>query len=195
MKRAQELDPLSLIISSNLGTRLHDAGRYDEAIEQIRKVIEMDPNFAPAHMFFGITYVEKRLYRYAIAEFQKALDLSGRSPAMLGYLGHAYALSGNGNKAQQVLAELRDLATRRYVAPIETAGIYAGLGDKQRALEWLEKSLEDRSRVLIFLKVEDRFDSLRDDPRFANLLRRMGLDPLNRRLGPGSSTTTRKLNA
>jgi TolB-like protein/Flp pilus assembly protein TadD len=177
IKRAQQLDPLSPSINTNLGTRLHEAGRYDEAIEQLRKVVEMEPSFAPAHWFLGMPYLQKEMYREAIAEFQRAVQISGGNPAALGRLGYAYAISGNREKAQQSLAELDEVAKRRYVAPIETAGIYAGLADRERALEWLEKAVLDRSRTLIFLKVDHRFDALRNDPRFSSLLRRIGLEP------------------
>jgi serine/threonine-protein kinase len=117
------------------------------------------------------------MYGEAIAEFKKGLELWGRNALSLGYLGHAYAVSGQRDNALQVLAELHKLANRRYVAPIDAAAIYAGLGDQERALEFLEKAVEDRSRPLIFLRVDYRFDSLRDDPRFVSLLRRIGLEP------------------
>jgi serine/threonine-protein kinase len=177
VKRAQDLDPLSLIINANLGTMLHNARRDDEAIEQLRKTLEMDPNFAPGHWFLGRAYEQKGMYPEAIAELQKALELSKGSPAILGALGHAYALAGDREKARQVLADLHDQSKRRYVAPFNTALIYTGLGDKERAFEWLKKALDDRSRVVVFLKVDPNFDTLRPDPRFASLLRRMNLEP------------------
>jgi len=95
----------------------------------------------------------------------------------LGSLGHAHAVSGNREKARQALSDVLELSKRRYVSPFATAVIYTGLGDKERALEWLERALDDRSLEMIFLKVDPRFDRLHADPRFANLLRRMGLPP------------------
>jgi tetratricopeptide (TPR) repeat protein len=175
--RAQQLDPLSLIINTNVGSMLSYAGRHDEAIEQIRKTLEMDPNFIPGHWYLGMSYTYKAMYPEAIAEFQKALELSGASPGVLGLLGNAYALAGNRENAHRALADLHELSKRHYVAPINTALIYTGLGDKERAFEWLEKALEDRSRLVIFLKVEPEYDPLRSDPRFTNLLRRIGLEP------------------
>ncbi len=177
MKRAQQLDPLSLIINTRVGLELHFARRYDEAIEQIRKALEMDPSFARGHEYLGMVYEQKAMYREAIAEFQKASELYGGSPSTLGPLGHAYALTGNRGKARQALADLQELSKRRYVSPFETAVIYTGLGDKERAWEWLGKALEDRSWDMARLKVDRRFDPLRADPRFASLLRRMGLEP------------------
>ncbi|MGH2619502.1 MAG: tetratricopeptide repeat protein, partial [Anaerolineales bacterium] len=174
MKRAQQLDPLSMIINAGVGLELYFARRYDEAIEQIRKALEMDPNFAEGHRYLGMAYEQEAMYREAIAEFQKAFELSGGSPSMLGFLGHAYALSVNRGKALRAIADLDELSKRRYVSPSNTAVIYTGLGDKERALEWLEKALDDRSYDVIRLKVDPRLDGLRADRRFANLLRRMG---------------------
>ena len=137
----------------------------------------MDPNFAAGHRPLGMAYEQKGMYMKAIAEFQKALAASQGNPFALGALGHAYAVSGNREKARQVLSDVLELSKHRYVPPFSTAVIYTGLGDKERALEWLEKAFDDRSLEMIFLKVDPRFDRLRADPRFANLLRRMGLSP------------------
>jgi serine/threonine protein kinase/tetratricopeptide (TPR) repeat protein len=177
LKRAQELDPLSLIISADVGLELYFARRYDEAIDQVRKVLEMDPNFAAGHRPLGMAYEQKAMYTEAIAEFQKALDASRGNPFALGSLGHAYAVSGNREKARQALSDVLELSKHRYVPPFDIAVIYTGLGDEKRALEWLGKALDDRSLEMIFLKVDPRFDRLHADPRFANLLRRMGLAP------------------
>jgi eukaryotic-like serine/threonine-protein kinase len=177
LKRAQQLDPLALIIGASLGQQLYLARRYDEAIAEIRKALDMDPNYATGHWWLGLPYEQKAMHREAIAEFQKALELSGGNPYARGALGHAYALSGNREKALQVLADLRELAKHRYVSPFGSAIIYAGLGDKEHALEWLDRAFEDRSWAMIFLKVDPRLDGLRADQRFASLLRRMGLSP------------------
>jgi serine/threonine protein kinase/tetratricopeptide (TPR) repeat protein len=177
IKRAQQLDPLSLIISTTIGFELHLARRYDEAIEQIRKALEMDPSFAVGHWYLGMSYEQKARHGEAIAELQKAFEFSGGNPTELGALGHAYALSGNRQKARQALADLQGLTKRRYVSPFDTALIYTGLGEKELAFQWLEKAFEDRSWGMVLLKVDPRFDRLRPDPRFGGLLRRMGLEP------------------
>jgi Flp pilus assembly protein TadD len=114
-------------------------------------------------------------YKEAIAECQKAVSLSGGEPSTLAGLGHAYAVSGKRAEAQRVLAELKDLSKRRYVAPLQIALIFAGLGDKVQALEWLERAYEDRSYRLTWVKADPPFDSLHNEPRFQDLLRRMGL--------------------
>jgi len=177
LKRAHQLDPLSMSITASAGLELFYGRRYDEAIEQGRKALEMDPNFAAGHWFLGRPYEQKAMYPEAIAEFQKAVELSGGSPATLAFLGHAYALSGNSAKARRVLADLSELSKHRYVSPYDSALIYTGLREKERALEWLEKASEDRSWEMVWLRVDPRFDSLRADARFADLLRRMRLTP------------------
>ena len=178
LKRAQHLDPLSLMISTTLGSTLSYARRHDEAIEQTRKVLEMDPSFIPGHWYLGKFYTVKAMYAEAIAEFQKALELPGDRPAfILGMIGIAHALGGNRENARRALADLQEISKRRYVAPLSVAFLHTALGDKERAFEWLEKAFEDRSRGMIFLKVDPQVDSLRSDPRFADLLRRMKLEP------------------
>jgi tetratricopeptide (TPR) repeat protein len=173
-KRAEDADPLSLMTSSIAGRTLYFARRYDQAIEQLGKTLEMDPNFYPTHLFLGMAYEQVARYEQAIAECQKAFSLSGDALAH-GPLGHAYAITGKRAEAQKVLAELKDLSKRRYVAPFGIAIVYVGLGDKAQALEWLEKTHEDRSFWLTWIKVDPRLDSLRGEPRFQALLRRMGL--------------------
>jgi serine/threonine-protein kinase len=175
LKRAQDLDPLSLIINADTGLVLHFARRDDEAIDQIRKALEMDPNFAAGHRPLGMAYEQKAMYGEAIAEFQKALDVSRGNPFALGSLGHAQAVAGQRDKARRALSDVLELSKRRYVSPFDIAVIYTGLDDKERALEWLEKALNDRSLEMIFLKVDPRFDRLHAEPRFAGMLQRMGL--------------------
>ncbi len=177
VRRAQQLDPLSMVIGGGVGFELYWARRYDEAIVQIRKALEMDPNFGRAHWYLGLPLEQKGLYQEAIAEFQQALRLMGGDPSVIGGLGHAYAVSGNRAEANRRLQELKDLSKQRYVAPFETALVYTGLGDKERAFEWLEKAYEDRSWGMVRLKVDPRLDPLRSDRRFTGLLRRMNLAP------------------
>jgi serine/threonine-protein kinase len=172
-KRAQEADPLSLVASAVAGQTFYFARRNDQAIEELRKALELDPNFPLAHWWLGMFYEQAGRYVEAIAEGQKALSLSRGEPGVLGTLGHAYAASGKRAESQRVLAELRDLSKRRYVAPLNVALVYAGLGDKVQALEWLERAYEDHSDRLAWIKFWPLFDSLRAEPRFEDLLRRM----------------------
>jgi tetratricopeptide (TPR) repeat protein len=174
-RRAQQLDPLSMIINGDLGFFLFAARRYDEAIEQVRNALEIDPGFAQGHWSLGLSYEQKEMYQKASVEFQKVFELSGSTSRTLGCLGHAYALSGNRQKALQALADLRELSKRHYVSASDFAMIYLGLGDNEQALQWLEKGFEDRAWGMVFMKVDPRFDGLRADSRFTNLLRRMKL--------------------
>ena len=174
-KRAQELDPLSLNINTIVARRFYDARQYDQAIEQCQKTLEMDPNFAQAHFTLGQAYEQKARYEEAIAALKKATTLSPGNPFNVSALGHVYAVSGQKSEAMKILDQLKELSRRRYISPHEIAIIYAGLGEKDQAFAWLEKAYADRSWRLPFLKVEPRFDSLRSDPRFTDLVRRVGL--------------------
>jgi TolB-like protein/Flp pilus assembly protein TadD len=173
IKRAQQLDPLSLIINAVVGLRFRSARRYDEAIEQLRKTLEMDPNFAMAHFLLGGVYKQKGQYESAIAEYQKGRSASGGSVHLLAALGRAYAAAGKRRKALKILGELKELSKRRYVSASFVASIYVALGEKDQALEWLEKGYRDRDAAMVGLNWVPTFDPLRSDPRFEDLLRRM----------------------
>ncbi len=173
---AQRLDPLSLSIAVTAVYPVAYGRQYDEAIKRLQKIIEMDPDFYPAHVLLGETYENKKLYDEAITEIQKAHSL-GDSWFTLAYLGHAYAVSGRRSEAQMVLDQLRERAKRSHVSPFGMAMVYAGLSEKDQAFMWLEKAYEERAEELLLLKVDPKFDSLRSDPRFASLLRRIGLAP------------------
>src|SRR5437016_6686160 len=174
LKRAQELDPLSLIINADLGKAYFYARRYDQAGEQLRKTMEMDQSFQTAHFYLGMVYVMKGSFPDSIAEYQRAKQLND-DPRMLGLLGHAYAVSGQRDEALKTLDQLKENAGQRYVSPYSFALVYAGLGDKDQAFQWLEKSRQDRTPYLSTIKVDPLLDNLRSDPRFAELMRRVGL--------------------
>lgn len=175
IQRSREHDPLSVMIAANAGEVLLYARRYDEAIAACQKALELDPNYAMAHTHLAQTYVQKGMYAEALAEFQQAITLSERNPALLARLGHAYAVAGRHQEAAQVLDELLQLSKRSYVPPYSIAQIYAGLGLEDEAFAWLEKAYRERSTYLGNLRSEHTLDSLRSDPRFQDLLRRVGL--------------------
>jgi serine/threonine-protein kinase len=178
IKRAQELDPRSVRLSADLGYKLYFARRYDQAIEQFKKTIDMDPNSAPAHARLGATYLQKGMNEEAILELEKAraLDNSPERPGRFAWPAYAYAMSGQRDKAHRMLAELKELAKQRDIQPINFAIIYTGLGEKDQAFAWLEKVYEGGyGRELGEVRVNPMFDSLRPDPRFANLMQRIGL--------------------
>ena len=180
-KKAQELDPLSLIMNFELGTAFYFARSYELAIEQFQKTLELDPSFPPAYIFLPAVYEQNGMYDQAIAGFQKAITLRGGtslgSSLPMSGLGHVYAVSGKKGEAQAVLDELKQLSRHEFVPADDIALIYAGLGEKDQAFLWLEKAYEEHAFRLSWLKVEPRWDSLRPDPRFADLMRRVGLAP------------------
>jgi TolB-like protein/Tfp pilus assembly protein PilF len=179
-KRAQELDPLSLLINRGLGLAFYTARQYDQAIEQERKTLDLDPNYMNAHRTLGMAYVQKSMYKEAAAEFDKALMSYPDNQYVLSELGYAHALAGKRAEAQKALDRLNDLAKQKYVPAGYRAMIYVGMGEKDKALEWLEKSYEERYVVgdgTADIKVDPVFDRLRSDPRFQDLLRRMNLQP------------------
>ena len=174
-KRALELDPLSLIINRSLGLAFYEARQYDQAIEQEQKTLELDPNFLPAHDSLGLAYLQKSMYKEGIAEFEKLLAISPGNLLGLSDLGYAYAVTGRRAEAQKVLDQLSELSKQKYVPAEDLARIYAGLSEKDKAFEWLQKGFDEHSNAGI--KVVPAFDPLHSDPRFADLLRRMNLQP------------------
>ncbi|MBI1813484.1 MAG: tetratricopeptide repeat protein [Deltaproteobacteria bacterium] len=175
VKRAQELDPLSLIISTARAVVLYHARRYDEAVDQAHRTLAMDPKFARTHWVLGVVYLQQGMNEEAIAELQAARQLED-GQRVLAQLGYTYAVSGRTSDAQKALNDLNELSQRHYVDPFSIAVIYTGLGDKDRAFEWLGRAYEERSSGLMLLKVEPLFDSVRSDPRFTALLKKVGLD-------------------
>lgn len=173
LKRALRLDPRSLIINADLGLPFYFKRQYDEAIEQYRKVLEMDRDFIWARYFLGWTYERSGKFPEAIAEFDKAKLIDAR-PEVSAMIAHVYALSGKKSRAITILKSLLEQSKHYYISPYYIALIYAGLDDKERAFDWLEKACSDRNEWLVWLKVDPRFDCLWTDPRFQNMLERIG---------------------
>jgi len=173
MRKAENLDPLSLIINADLAELLVLAHSYDESIRQSRKTIEMDPNFALAHNQLAQAYLQKHMNDEAVAELQKAVQLSGGSPTVMANLARAYAASGKRIEAIKLLSDLKKRSNSIYSHGSEIAVIYTSLGDSDQAMSWLEKSYEERFNPGVLLR--PGFDPLRSDPRFQDLVRRIGL--------------------
>jgi len=176
-RQALELDPLSLTINFELGLAFYYARDYDGAIQQFQKTLELDPNFPLVYAHLPAAYEQKGMYDEAIAGFQKGIALRGGTEwsfSMSG-LGHVYGLSGKKAEALGVLDELQRTSRQQYVPADSIALIYAGLGEKDQAFTWLEKAYQEHAFKMAWLKVEPQWDSLRSDPRFADLVRRVGL--------------------
>jgi TolB-like protein/DNA-binding winged helix-turn-helix (wHTH) protein/Flp pilus assembly protein TadD len=172
MRKAKSLDPLSLIINADLAELLLIAHFYDESMIQSRKTIEMDPNFALAHNQLAQAYLQKHMNVEAIAELQKAVELSDGSPTCIANLARAYAASGKTSEAAKLLSDLKNHSSRSYSDASEVAVVYAALGDEDQAMHWLEIGYEERFNPGVLLR--PGFDPLRSDPRFQDLVRRIG---------------------
>jgi len=174
---AQELDPLSLVISMEVAWNWYMTREYERSLEQSLKTLEIEPNFTPAQHTLGLAYLQLGKHTEAIRAFEKAKEGSGGNLVALAALGHAYAASGEKRQASKALSELGKMAQRRYVPYYWSAIVHAGLGHQDEALECLEKACEERDVWLVWLRAEPRFDRLRSGPRFENLLRRISLVP------------------
>jgi TolB-like protein len=176
IKLAEELDPLSPSISADVGDIFYFARRYDEAIEKLRQTIESDPRFFRAHLNLARAYQQKRMHEEALAEFQTATSLAPDNLAVFASLAHARAVSGRQEEARAALAQLIEMSKQKYVSPYLIAIIHAGLGQQDEAFEFLDRADQSRAEWMIYLSVDPRFDCLRKDARFQDLLRRAGFE-------------------
>ncbi|HEX7999681.1 MAG TPA: protein kinase [Pyrinomonadaceae bacterium] len=177
IKRAQEIDPSSLIINTALGNLYFFARQYDQAIEQCRKTIEMNQKFVPAHTILRQAYGKKQMFNEALAEFQKEQELAGNNAGMKAKLGNVYAATGKRAEALKVINELLALRKRQFVQSYEIAQIYALLNEQEKALEWIATAGEEHSFGVAFAAVDPDLENLRSNPQFEGLLKRLGLRP------------------
>ncbi len=175
IRKAQELDPLSPIIKTNIAQTYLFGRRYDEAINQCKRVLETDPNFVVARWLLALAYALKSMFEEAMAEIQKAKAVSPGNFLLNSVLAYVYAMSGRREDAMKVVDELIERSRKEYISPLFIAWAYIGLGDKDRVFEWLEKAYENRSGLFVHLKVDPVYDALRSDPRYVTLLQKMGL--------------------
>jgi DNA-binding winged helix-turn-helix (wHTH) protein/TolB-like protein/Flp pilus assembly protein TadD len=173
--KAKDFDPLNLVISADIAEILRFAGRYDEAIEQCHKTLELDPNFSMAYAHLGFAYLAKGLYKEALGPLQRAVELEGEGSVRMIQLAIGYGFAGQKDKAQEFLRKLKKRAKTEYVDPMWIAGIYAAIGARDEALDWIEKAYDERSPTAPALLVDSRFKTLRSEPRYQAVLSRMGL--------------------
>ncbi len=176
MNLALELDPVSLIINSSLSMLYLYDRQPEKALQQAKKTIEMDPGFAHARSTASGIYAVLRHFPESIEEGKKAVELSGRSPLYLSWLGWAYALAGMGEEAGKIIRELKVMSETHYVSALWNAIIYSGLKEKDLAFEFLDKAYEEHYEVLVFVNIIPFFDPIREDPRFLELLKKVGLE-------------------
>ncbi|MEP6603055.1 MAG: tetratricopeptide repeat protein [Spartobacteria bacterium] len=177
IKRAQELDPLSPIISANVAIVLLLKNDTDAAIEQCQRIIELNPNHLSGYDWLSQAYLKQRRYVEAIALREKAVELSQRSGPQLSVLGYLYAVAGRRTEALGIVKELEEKYVKHETDGQSVGVVYDGLGDQNQAFAWLEKDFQQRSAELQFIMVRPQFEHLRRDPRVADLIRRMGLNP------------------
>src|ERR1700685_1410210 len=171
---AQQIDPLSLSINTSVATRYHHAGRDEDAMQLDRRTLEMDSSFVPAHLSLGAVYENQGMLQQAIDEYKKVIELRPGDPAAPAALGYVYARLGQKDETRKILSQLTEISKQHYVPSFEFATIYAGLGDADNAMSWLEKSYRQRESQMPFIKSDDRLNSLHSDPRFQDLIRRLG---------------------
>lgn len=175
-KLARDLAPPSAFpVIANVSTAYYYARRYEEAIEHCQKALELNPRFPRCYLWIGQAYVQMGKHEEAIAKIKQAITFSGGNTIHTAALGHAYAVAGKRAEARKVIVELEKLAKQKYVSPYFFAVIYAGLGERDQTFAWLEKAFQERHQLMTLIGAEPLFDSVRSDPRFAELVRRVGL--------------------
>jgi DNA-binding winged helix-turn-helix (wHTH) protein/Flp pilus assembly protein TadD len=171
---ARQPDPLSLPVNSDLGFHYYYRGRYDEAVKQLKFVLELNKDFAPAHLWLGRTYQELGRFEDALAEFQHVEDKLSEWPVSIAAKGFVAGISGRTDEAQSILVKLQRLASKKFVTSYGVALVHAGLGQRDSAFAWLNKAFDERSHWLVWLRLDPRWNGLRSDPRFAELVSRVG---------------------
>jgi len=177
MQRAEELDPLSVSIKRDIAVVLYNSRRFESAIAQCKKAIDLEPTFQSTYWALGLAYEGLFQYAEAVAAFEHPFKGSlPDTPRLLGSLGHAYALWQKRAEAETVLGKMTELSQTRYVPPFDFALVHLGLGQRDTAFEYLEQAYKMRSYDLVSINVDPRFDEIHSDPRFAKLLKRLGLE-------------------
>ena len=176
-RKTEQVDPVSPRAYTVACWQFYFARQYESAISEVGKALEIDKDYMPAHWCSGMASEAKGNFNQAFAELRKAVSLSGGNTETQAWLGYTYAAAGRKDDAQEVLNHLIQLRKQRYVQPYNLAEVYTGLGKKDEAFDWWGKAFAERSSFMVYLRAWPANDSLRSDPRYADLLRRMGLSP------------------
>src|SRR5215475_9379103 len=187
-KRAVELEPASPLLNAALGEAYYEAHEFNKSIAHNQDALSLDPHYAVALINVGRSLEQKKLYPQALTAFRSILAYAPNDPAVLAFLGHIYAVSGQQTRAQTVAAQLEGLRKTRYVSSLYIALVYTGLGQKDKAFKWLDEAYDERCDYLVYLPTEPLADPLRDDPRFDELLQRLRLPKIE---GQAVATVTR----
>jgi tetratricopeptide (TPR) repeat protein len=176
-KQAQELNPLSRLVAQTRATIYWTWRQYDRAIEEYKKLLEMNPDYYTARFWLAFPYAFKGMHEKAISTIEEAMAVSGGgAPLMWTAIGFIYSVAGKRDEAKRTLNKMLEQSKKSYVAPWMIAAVYGGLGQRDKAFEWLEKSFKERDHWLTYLKMSPVVDSLRSDPRFTVLLKKMNFE-------------------
>jgi tetratricopeptide (TPR) repeat protein len=174
IERALQLDPLSVPINTDIGFQMFYVGNYDDAIEQLKKTLQMNPKYPLAHLWLGRSYQQKRMFDESMAEYQATDSALPNWVVTIAGIGNLQGLTRKDTDARLTLAKLNAMSESRYVTPYGVALVYVGMGNKDEAFRWLEKAFDDRANWLVWLRLDPRWESLRADPRFSEMIGRMG---------------------
>ncbi len=175
LKKAKELSPLSVAISTDMGFSLYYSQNYDQSLKQLESSLKMNPKFGLGHLWSGRAYQEKKMYTQSIEEYKKTLLASPGWPVALAALGNVYGIMGDKEKAREILDTMIVLGKTKFVTSYGVALIYAGIGETDKAFEWINKAYDERSNWLVWLKSDPRWSPISSDKRFAELVHRVGL--------------------
>ena len=170
LEKAKELDPLSARITTDMGFSVLYSGDYDFAVKELQTALQMNPRFLLAHIWMGRAYQAKKMYPEAIAEYKKTSEISANWPVALAVTGNVYGVSGDKVNAQNILDTLAALSSKKFVTSYGVATVYTGLGEKDKAFEWLNKAYDERSNWLVWLKADPRWAPLKTDKRYIELV-------------------------
>ncbi|MEO8414388.1 MAG: hypothetical protein ABI472_12050, partial [Ginsengibacter sp.] len=175
LKKAKEIDPLSVPINTDMGFSSYYRGNYDTAIKELQSTLQMNPKFVLAHLWLGRSYQGKKMYPESIDEYKKALAVAVDWPVALAAIGNVYGESGDDVNAQKILDALNSLSSEKFVTAYGVALVYASMNKKEQAFLWLNKAFDERSNWLVWLKTDPRWTSIETDKRFHEMVNKVGL--------------------